>query len=160
MRRQDKAITNRGQIEAIIQKADVCRLALADERGPYIVPLNFGFAGNALYFHSAHKGRKIDILKKNPRVCFEFDLDVAIVPSDKPCSWNTCYQSVIGFGRASFVDRQSAKKEALNMIMDHYAGRSFEFSQTDLQKVTIIRVEIEQMIGKCANAGESPAQDG
>ena len=56
---------------------------MADEAGPYIVPLNFGFSDDSLYFHSAHKGRKIDILKKNPRVCFEFDLGVKIISGEK-----------------------------------------------------------------------------
>ena len=66
MRRKEREISDRNEIEAVILQADVCRLAMVDEASPYIVPLNFGFADNSLYFHSAHKGRKVDILKKIP----------------------------------------------------------------------------------------------
>ena len=150
MRRKDKEITDRGEIEAIIHQSDVCRLAMADEAGPYIVPLNFGFSDDSLYFHSAHKGRKIDILKKNPRVCFEFDLGVKIISGEKACDWGTYFKSVIGFGKARFVKDIEAKKKALNVIMNHYAGKSFEYTGTDVDKVAIIRVDIEQMTGKRA----------
>ena len=79
MRRKEKEITDRGEIEAIIHQSDVCRLAMADAGGHYIVPLNFGFSENSLYLHTAQKGRKIDILKKNPRVFFEFYLGVSVI---------------------------------------------------------------------------------
>ena len=45
-----------------------------------------------------------------------------------------------------------AKKEALNVIMNHYAGKSFDFKGADVRMVTIIRVDIEQMSGKCADS--------
>jgi nitroimidazol reductase NimA-like FMN-containing flavoprotein (pyridoxamine 5'-phosphate oxidase superfamily) len=152
MRRKDKEITDRGEIEAIILQSDVCRLAMADAAGPYIVPLNFGFSENSLYFHSAHKGRKMDIIKKNPQVCFEFDLGVRIISGEKACNWGTYFKSVIGFGKAQLVNDTEAKKKALNIIMDHYAGKSFQFSETDVDRVAIIRVDINQMTGKHAQA--------
>ena len=92
------------------------------------------------------------ILAQLPRVCFEFDLEVTIVPGGKPCGWGTSYKSVIGFGRARFVDDPTAKKEALNVIMSHYAGKSFDFTGADVRMVTIIHVDIEQMSGKCADS--------
>ena len=152
MRRKDKEIVDRGEIEAILHRADICRLAMADEAGPYVVPLNFGFSDQSLYFHSAHKGRKIDMLKKDPRVCFECDLDVEVVSGEKACDWGTYFKSVIGFGRARFVADIEAKKKALNIIMKHYAGKSFEFSADDVNQVTIICVDIEKMTGKRAVA--------
>ncbi len=154
MRRKDKEITDRNEIEAIIQRSDVCRVAMADHTGPYIVPLNFGFSDNTLYFHSALKGRKIDILKKNPEVCFEFDQGVELVPGEgeKACGWGTRYQSVIGFGTAVFITETGEKKKALNIIMAHYAGKTFEFSDTDVDQVAVIRIDIRRMTGKAAHS--------
>jgi len=71
MRRQDKEIQNEPEIKAIIKKAGVCRLGMINGNKPYIVPLCFGYHDNVLYFHSSLKGKKIDILQKNPNVCFE-----------------------------------------------------------------------------------------
>ena len=87
MRRKDKKITDRAEIESIILKSSVCRLALADQLQPYIVPLCFGYRDNTLYFHSALSGKKIEIIKKNNRVCFEFDIDCEAITSDKACDW-------------------------------------------------------------------------
>jgi len=89
--------------KGIILKSTVCKLAMCDRHQPYIVPLCFGFKDNILYFHSAPKGKKIDILKNNPNVCFEFDIFTQVIKSAKACKWGMKYRSVIGYGKASFV---------------------------------------------------------
>ena len=60
MKRQDKEIQNRQLIDEIISQALVCRLGLCRDNQPYVVPLNFGYDGQRLYFHSAQKGMKIE----------------------------------------------------------------------------------------------------
>ena len=64
MRRTDKEIKDRQQIDAIIKKANCCRIGLVDGIYPYIIPVNFAVNNNHLYFHSAKEGKKIDILRK------------------------------------------------------------------------------------------------
>jgi len=148
VRRKDQEITNREEVEVIIQKSLVCRLAMVDEHGPYIVPLNFGYKDNTLYFHSAKKGKKLDILKKNNQVCCEFDVDLKMKKAEKPCEWGIEYKSVIGFGEASFVEDFESKREALDTIMAHYSGKSFPYSEADLKKVAIIKVKLLEVTGK------------
>ena len=67
MRRKDCEITDRAEIEAILKKALVCRIGLADGGEPYIVPLSFGYEDGAVYLHSAVEGKKIAMLQKNSR---------------------------------------------------------------------------------------------
>ena len=148
MRTREKEITDRSLIESIIQRASVCRIGLCDQGTPYVVPVSFGYKDNCLYFHSAGEGRKVDVLKQNNRVCFEVDIDLEMVPSDTPCKWTVKYLSVIGFGKASFVDDLQEKREALNIIMEHYSGRSYEYPEDALAKVAIIKVRIASMTGK------------
>jgi nitroimidazol reductase NimA-like FMN-containing flavoprotein (pyridoxamine 5'-phosphate oxidase superfamily) len=148
VRRREKEITKKSLIESILQRAAVCRIGLCDQGTPYVVPVHFGYKDNCLYFHSATEGRKVDVLKQNNRVCFEVDLDVKLVPSDAPCKWSVQYLSVIGFGKASFVDDLQEKREALNVIMEHYSGRSYEYRDDALNDVAIIKVEIDSMTGK------------
>ena len=95
MRRSEKEITDKLAIEKIINASLVCRLALSDGNQPYIVPLCFGYQDRTLYFHSALEGKKIDILKKNKRTCFEFDVNSEIIKAEKACKWGMKYQSVI-----------------------------------------------------------------
>ena len=86
MRRTDKEITNRSEIDTILSKATVCRIGLVDNNVAYIVPLNFGYKNNCLYFHSAPIGKKIELITKNNMVCFEVDIDYDIVNTGIPCN--------------------------------------------------------------------------
>lgn len=70
MRRAEKEITNRREIDSILLKATVCRIGFIDHETAYIVPLNFGYSDNCLYFHSAPNGKKIDLLKKKSNDLF------------------------------------------------------------------------------------------
>lgn len=148
MRRREKEITNIKTIEDIIRRSSVCRLGLSENGRPYIVPLCFGYKERILYFHSAREGKKLDILKKNNIVCFEFDIDLEILSADEACKWGVKYRSVIGFGKAIIIDDIEAKKKALDIIMSQYSEGSFEYPIEALKKTTVIKVEIDQMSGK------------
>jgi nitroimidazol reductase NimA-like FMN-containing flavoprotein (pyridoxamine 5'-phosphate oxidase superfamily) len=149
MRRSDKEITDCSEIAAIMEKAAVCRIALTDGDYPYIIPVNFVVRDNYLYFHSSREGRKIDLLRKNNQVCFEMDIDAEMVRRDIPCSCSTRYLSVIGFGRAFFLDTPGEKKKALNYLTEKYAGDGlFSYEAEALEKVAVISIEIEKLTGK------------
>jgi len=149
MRRKDKEIINYPEIEEIMRKALICRISLVDGDSPYIVPVNFVVKDKYLYFHSATEGKKIEILRKNNKVCFEMDIDTEIVKGKSPCVWGMKYLSVIGFGRAFFIDNSSEKKKILNILMEKYAGEGdYVYQEEALQKVIVIGVIIETITGK------------
>lgn len=146
MRRDDREIGDRQEIDCIISRARVCRLALCQDGQPYIVPLCFGYDGQALYFHSANEGRKIEALRKNSKVCFEMDIDQDLVRSGNSCSMK--YRSVIGFGTASFIEDIEGKQLALEALMRQYGGETLGWPKDALDEVYIIKVEIESLTGK------------
>lgn len=148
MRRKDREIKSKEEIESVIRESLVCRLGMADENGPYIVPLSFGYADGCLFFHSAKEGRKLNILRKNNKVCFEVDMVGEIVRGDKACDWGMKFKSVIGFGNAFIVEDVELKKAALDVIMRHYSAGSFEYDEKKLDSTVVIKVEIESMTGK------------
>ena len=148
MRRREKEIRDRALIDSIIHRSKVCRLGLSDQGQPYVVPLCFGYDGKALYFHCATEGRKLDALRQNDRVCFEFDIVEDIVEAGQACSWGIRYQSVIGFGRAHEIEDLPAKETALTYIMAQYSERTFSFPPEIVKRTTVIKVEIESVTGK------------
>jgi len=149
MRRAEKEITNRREIETILSQATVCRIGFHDQQTPYIVPMNFGYSDNCLYLHSAPQGKKIEVLKRNPRVCFEVEAEVEIINTGIPCQWSTDYASVIGYGTASFITDVTQKQKALQILIDHYSpGSSYVFPEKKLNEVIVIKIEITQMTGK------------
>ena len=148
MRRKEKEITQKAEIESIIRTSQVCRLGLSQGGLPYIVPLCFGYKDNNLFFHSAREGRKIDILSRNNQVCFEFDIDTQTHSGKTACAWGMKYKSVVGYGKASFVEDPEKKRKALDVIMGQYADGAFEYSDKTLKETRVIKVEISSMTGK------------
>jgi nitroimidazol reductase NimA-like FMN-containing flavoprotein (pyridoxamine 5'-phosphate oxidase superfamily) len=148
MRRKKQEVSNPEELEAIFREAGVCRLAMMDGNRPYMVPLNFGYRDNVLYFHSAGEGKKIDLLRRYPQVCFEVEAGVKIIPGGQACNWGVSFRSIIGHGRAEFVTDADEKRRGLDIIMAHYSDGEFEYSDENLQRTTVVKVEICSMTGK------------
>ena len=149
MRRKNKEITNPSDLESILQKAQVCRLGLLDGYVPYIIPLHYGYHKGHLYIHAAKEGKKINLLKKNPKVCFEVELDHKIRNTGIPCKWSTTYKSIIGYGTASILTDVEEKRQSLGILIDHYApGTIYDFSIKMIDAVAVIKISIDSMTGK------------
>jgi len=77
------------------------------------------------------------------------DIKNELVKANNPCGWAMKYLSVIGFGKAYFVEELAEKAEALNIIMEKYSEKAdYEFPEVALKKVAVIKVEIEEITGK------------
>jgi len=148
MRRADREIKDRAEIDGILATAEVIHLGLFDGTEPYVVPMTFGYADGCIYLHGALEGRKVDILKAHPRVCFETYTDYEIVRGPVACSFSTKYRSVIGYGVASFVTDRQAKVNALDCMMSKFAPGPYHYNEEALVRTNIIRIEIESMTGK------------
>ncbi|MFY1110774.1 MAG: pyridoxamine 5'-phosphate oxidase family protein [Methanosarcinaceae archaeon] len=146
-----KLIQDQQQIEAILKEAKFIRLALSDPEtdSPYLVPLSFGYKESTIYLHSSSTGKKIDIIRKNNKVCFEADIETEVMTADDPCKYNVRYRSVIGHGKAQIVEDFEEKVEGLTVLSEHYGKkRPFEFDEKKVKKVAVIKIEIEKMTGK------------
>jgi len=148
MRRKDKAIESREELVHILRHGRVCWLSMVDQGEPYVVPVCYGYSGNSLFIHSAPEGRKIDILGKDPRVCFNIVTDYEMVKAEKACSWSAGFRSITGYGKAMILTGRKEKEEGLALLMAHYSGREFDFSWSSLENLVVIKVEIEAMEGK------------
>jgi len=149
MRRSEREITSREEIDAIIGGCQVCRLAFALGNEPYIVPLSFGYDGTKLYFHTAPEGRKIEFIRGNNRVCFEMERETRLHHHEElACRWTCSYESVIGYGSILEITDPAEKVYALNRIMLHYSGREWSFPDAALERTRIWALRIETVGGK------------
>ena len=149
MRRKDNQINSQKEIAELIGKCQVCRVGLAKNNQPYIVPVSFGYDGGAIYFHSAIKGKKTDYIAANNRVCFEFEHGVQIQSHEElPCKWSFSFQSVIGFGTVEELVLQEDKVKGLHCIMAQYSDKAWDFSTIPLNGLTVWKITIESMTGK------------
>lgn len=131
------------RIETILSKAKFIRIALSDAETPYIVPMSFGYLDNAIYLHSSQKGKKIEMIKKNPKVCFEADIETEVMTAEDPCKYNVRYISVIGHGQAKFLEDYSEKVKGLTVLSEHYREEGpFEFEEWKVNRLCVIMIEI------------------
>jgi hypothetical protein len=98
------------EIEALLCSAIVGRIAccghgaIGDGR-PYLVPLAYGYDGDAVYAHSG-PGRKLDLMRAEPSVTFEVD------EADAPDRW----RSVIAEGTFEEIADPRQRDAALEVI--------------------------------------------
>lgn len=149
MRRRDRLVEDRREIDAIIRGSEVCRLALAKDNEPYLVPLSFGYDGESIYLHTAGTGKKIEFFEASARVCFELERNVRLVRDDgDACEWSFVFESVIGYGKISELVDLDGKSFALSQITHHYGGTQSNFEGFDLNRVRTWRIAIESVQGK------------
>jgi len=148
MRRHEKEITAKGELEQVLWQGRVCHLAIPDDPLPYLLPLNYGYQDGALYFHSAPQGRKIELLKKQHRACFSVTIDYGIIEAERACSWGARFTSIMGSGRIEFIEGHQQKQAALHILMAQYSDQTFSFEQAQVDATLVFKLIIETMSGK------------
>ena len=153
MRRKDREVTEINEIEKIFHQCKTCHVAMVDNGTPYVVPLSYGFKmldNNTLelYFHSALEGRKLDILKKNNKVCFEVAYEGEPVFAETPCNSGYYFASIIGNGEVIFIDDITKKCEALSIMFKHQAGKEVIFTACQAENICIFKIISSDFTGK------------
>ena len=115
----------RAEIDALLREATIAHLAMVDGVWPYVVPINFGYDRDCLYFKALRIGRKVAVLRANPRVSF-----------------------VVGEGLASFVEARTEKARALDSLLGKFCKGPFKYSPKLLDDALIVRVRIESLSGR------------
>ena len=149
MRRVDREVTDRSQIDEIIRSCLVCHIGMSKDDRPYVLPFSFGYVDGCIYIHTADCGAKIEYFTTNPYVAFCLESDVELVSSpEPPCSWSFKYQSVAGRGSITEVTAQDERMSALASIVSHYGHSDHPFSAVALKKLRVWRIEIHSISGK------------
>ena len=152
MTKRERQVTDENQIRHILDAAKVLRLGLAVDNEPYVVPMNYGYTLEngklVLYLHSAVQGKKLDMMRANPKVFFELDCDLAPFEGEKPCQYGLAYSSVMGRGTAAIVEDTAGKIEAMKLLMKTQTGKDFEFNEKLVSIVAVIRIDVAEYTAK------------
>lgn len=98
---------NDTQIEDLLKSQLIGRIGCHSDGVTYVVPVNYVYDGINIYCHSA-KGMKIDLMQKNPEVCFEVD-DIKEI---------TNWQSVIAWGKFEEITAMEEKQNIMQKLTD------------------------------------------
>lgn len=152
MTRRERQVTDPAAIKHILDTAQVVHLGLAVDNEPYIVPMNYGYTLEngvlTLYVHSSCKGKKWEMLRKNPNVFFEMECDLQSFAGDVACRYGMAYSSLMGRGKAEFVEDVAEKQLALSAIMKAQTGKDFSFEPKMTTIVTIVKVKSSEYTAK------------
>lgn len=144
MRRRDREVTDKEQIKDILNSCKICHVAMIDEGLPYLVPLSYGYEWKdemlILFFHSAKEGRKIEVLKKENKVCFEICKEGELSIEDVPCNSGCYFSSVIGNGEVFFIEDGKEKCESLSKLYFHQTGEKVIFCEKQAEQVCVFKI--------------------
>ena len=150
--KRENRVTDPAEIVRILDTAKVLHLGLSVNDEPYVVPMNYGYTMEdgklTLYLHSALKGKKLDMMRANPKVFFEIDCDLMSFEGRVPCQYGLVYSSVMGRGTASIVEDVEEKKQAMTVLMKTQTGKDFTFEDRLVSIVAVIRIDVEEYTAK------------
>ncbi len=155
IRRKDRALHDKCEIEKIIKDARILHMGLYDDIYPYIVPMHFGYEYDEnlnhyiFYMHGAKMGHKMDLIHANPHVCIEIENNVELEwGGENACSYSSYYASFIGRGTAMEVSDAVEKIHGLKLLMSNQTGRNFTFDEQMISSVAVIKVDIAEYTAK------------
>ena len=152
MTRREQQITDINEIIKILDKSKVLHLGLVDGDEPYVVPMNYGYVMEnglpVLYLHGANRGRKLDVIRANPKVFYEMVCDIVPFEGDVACRYGITYASVMGRGVAEIVEDVEEKKKALSVLMKTQTDKDFDFEDKMTKIVTIIKINTLEYTAK------------
>lgn len=153
MTRREREVTDINKIIEILDKSKVVHVGMVDGDEPYVVPMNYGYVFEdgklIIYLHGARRGRKLDVMRANPKVFFEMECDIVPFEGDIACRYGITYSSVMGRGIAEIIDEDvEEKKKALSILMKTQTGKDFEFEDKMVAFVSVIRITASEFTAK------------
>ncbi len=152
MRRRDRQIKDVNKITAVLDACRTASVAMIDGDMPYVIPLSYGYEMEEnsliLYFHCAREGRKIEVLKRNNKVCFTVFCEGQPLFAETPCQSGYYFSSVVGSGTVEFIENSAEKRHALRRMFAHQSGKEIEFTDAQADSVCVFRILSEDYTGK------------
>lgn len=145
MMRREREVTDQEEILHILDESKIVHVGLVDEDEPYIVPMNYGYTmddGLTIYIHSAAKGYKLDLIRKNPKVFLEMECDLFPIEGKVACQYGMAYRCLMARGTAEIVEDVEEKKQALSILMKTQTGKEFVFDDKVVSLVSVIKIHV------------------
>jgi uncharacterized protein len=150
--RPDREIKNKPDIEATLKNGKFCVIAMCNDNKPYVVTLSYGYdpIKNALYFHCAKQGLKMNYIVQNSEVCATIIEDGGYVITE--CAHN--YKTVVFWGTLQIVSENQEKEYGMRVLLNHLEGNAEIVEAKSLKAVgqfshmEILRLDMGQIHAK------------
>lgn len=120
-----------------------------DDDYPYAIPMDFYYDADSrvVYLHSAVVGHKVSALERDNKVCFT----VWNKGVQEEGDWSYYVDSVVAFGRATFVEDEAERLNATKKMGLKYYPTEAEVDAEiakAIDRMLLIRIDIEHLTGK------------
>lgn len=152
MTRRERQVTDINEILKILDNSKVLHLGLVDGDEPYVVPMNYGYTYEndklTIWLHCARQGRKLDVMRVNPKVFFEMEYGITPFEGEVACKYGITYSSLMGRGTAEIIEDVETKKLALSALMKTQTGKDFQFEDRMAEVVGVVRIDVIEFTAK------------
>ena len=147
MRRKDREKDAAFAME-VLRDCEYATLATINKDGsPYCIPVSVAVVRNAIYFHCAAEGQKLDNIKNNENVCISGARYTKLTPDN----FTTEYESAVAAGKCYIVYDETEKIAALKAICEKYAPSNLNADVEIInaaRRTCICRIDITNITGK------------
>ncbi|QAA77214.1 MAG: hypothetical protein BIP78_1448 [Candidatus Bipolaricaulis sibiricus] len=152
LRRREREIIDPEELVSVLRRSRYMAVAMCRGGEAYVVTLSHGYsqAENALYFHCARDGLKLEFLRENPCVCATAVEDLGYRESE--CTH--AYRSVVVRGTMHLVTDPCDLAHGLRVLLAHHepdpdaAERKLLPNSASYDRVAVLRLDIAGMTGK------------
>lgn len=152
MNKSEREITDIEEIKDLISRGKYTIISLAMEGAPYIVTMSYGYDrdNDRIYFHTAKKGLKLDIIRNNPACTSTIIEDLGYQNGE--CSHR--YRSVVLYGKMREVTDLDEMKRGMMTMFTHLEDEPdilrsrFLGNDEAYDKICVLRMDISSMTGK------------
>lgn len=137
------------EIEQVLHQQVLGRLGCHADETTYIVPISYAYDGEFIYVHT-QEGRKIDMMRKNPKVCFQTDI------MKNMANWKT----VIAWGEYEELKSEQQRRHALQYLIDRilpiissettHLSPQWPFAPEDMNEIKgiVFRIRLQNKSGR------------
>jgi nitroimidazol reductase NimA-like FMN-containing flavoprotein (pyridoxamine 5'-phosphate oxidase superfamily) len=141
-------LESRDEMERLLQEEEVGYLGLSLGEKPYVVPLNYHYLEGRIWFHCGFRGKKLDILKTNPQVCFTVARQTGRVREHAGDPCHVDGDSVICYGRAKVVEDMGEREIALNSFNCSFRPGAADVPLERVKNCCVVEITISEMTGR------------
>ncbi len=155
MTKRENEITEKKDIERILDTCKYLHLAVSSEDVPYVVTLNYGYEWDetdghlVLFLHTSRKAHLLEVIEKNTNCAFNMECNVKPFFGPMPCRNGMAYESIMGSGKITVLENTDERIHGLVRIMKTQTGEEENrFDERMVSIVSVLRVDVKEMRAK------------
>lgn len=150
-----RAVLDRSGLTDVLDAGLVCHLGLLIDGAPVVLPTGYGYEGDTLYLHGSSGAGSLRAAATGVPVSVAITLLDGIVYARAAFHHSVNYRSAVIHGTAAPVTEDAAKLHAMQVITEHLAPGSWDYSRRptakEMAKTAVLALDLTEASVKVRN---------